>query len=276
MIRRQVDDQFWLIEQHDHALLAGELARSWGGEFARPNPWESAYFGTAMHDCGWHAFDRRPRLGRDSLPMDVFETPREIHLPAWSESSRLTAVRDPYAGMLVAMHVLALSMLSVSSSQPGRFDSQQLRQQFDLNKFQHLQFELIEWMRKKLSLRVDRPLRMGLAEGWSDPAEEDLKYNFRVLQALDKISLAFCCTTIPDANPTPVHKAPGDTPIKLTLTRPDPVTLDISPWPFVPQKITLNLRYRAIPALPLENDIEFQSLYASTPQKIQQMTLKPG
>ena len=41
-------------------------------------------------------------------------------------------------------------------------------------------------------------LRLGLAEGsFVPPEEEQLRRNFHILQLMDRLSLAFCSTTIP-------------------------------------------------------------------------------
>ena len=74
MIRRHVADEFWLIAQHDHALLSGHLAEQiGGGEFERPAP--RAIRGIALHDCGWPLHDdEAPTLNERGQPLDVFES----------------------------------------------------------------------------------------------------------------------------------------------------------------------------------------------------------
>src|SRR5689334_4373848 len=115
MIRRRVADEFWLFTQHDHALLAGVLAERLGNDtFASPDPREAVVRGVAMHDCGWPLHDDAPTLNRHGEPLDVFETPPQIGLRVWSEAARRAAGADPYAGLLVSLHSLSLSMFAMS------------------------------------------------------------------------------------------------------------------------------------------------------------------
>src|SRR5215207_9949665 len=109
MIRRRVENEFWLITQHDHALLSGELAKHVGNKLFDP-PSESAIKGISLHDCGWPVHDDQPTLNSKHLPIDVFESTPEIGLKVWQAGSeRAAAAGDDYAGLLVSLHVLSLS-----------------------------------------------------------------------------------------------------------------------------------------------------------------------
>src|SRR5687768_18404240 len=95
MIRRQQGDDWLLITQHDHALLAGELAEHFGNEyFARPEPREPALRGVRLHDCGWPLHDDQPTINKDGKPLDVFETTRDIALPVWRSSADQASAAD--------------------------------------------------------------------------------------------------------------------------------------------------------------------------------------
>src|SRR6476646_2312884 len=113
MIRRHVGDhQFWLIAQNDHALISGQLAGQLGnGDFSPPSS-PSAVLGIGLHDCGWPVHDEQPTLNSKNLPLDVFETPRHVGLRVWGESTDRAAARDDYAGLLVSLHSLALSVFA--------------------------------------------------------------------------------------------------------------------------------------------------------------------
>ena len=50
MIVRGRQDYFLLFGQHEHALMAGELARRWG---ERPRPFESTVYAVVNHDLAW-------------------------------------------------------------------------------------------------------------------------------------------------------------------------------------------------------------------------------
>lgn len=277
MIRRQTAEAYWLFAQHDHALLAGELARHWGNaNFARPDPFESTILGTAHHDAGWPLHDEHPTRSAAKIPLDVFETPRQITHKVWLESANRAIAIDPYAGLLVCLHGLSLSAISVSANQPAKFDPQQLRQQFDLNKLQHQLIERLERLRAQLGLRIDRPLRLGLAEGWTDDAEDKLKFNLRLLQAMDLISLSICCTTPPDFIPGHVHPRPGEATVKLQLARPTPGELRVSPWPFDLARLEVSIPYRIVPQRTYQSDAELQVVYSTAQTQMLTATLIPG
>jgi len=134
MIRRRVGNEFWLFTQHDHALLSGELARHFGNEhFARPDPFDQSILGISLHDCGWPIHDDdAPTLNAKGEPLDVFETPPLLGVKVWSASADRAVARDPYAGMLVSLHALALSTFAMSQSH-GHYNWNDRRVRFEIN-----------------------------------------------------------------------------------------------------------------------------------------------
>jgi hypothetical protein len=272
MIRRREGDQFWLIRQTDHAHLASELARHVGNKhFAALEPAEEVITAVAQHDAGWPLHDDAPARSPAGYPFDVFETPRHITHRVWMESSRRACEIGPYVGLLVSLHQLGLSAISVAST-PLRYDAQQLRQQFDTNKFQHAIIERTESLRRQLGMRTDRALKLGLAEGWTDPTEQRLSHHLRMLQALDLISLAVCCTTPPAAHTGPVFYRPGSGTTHFKLHRPTAETLLIRPWPFSVDIVTVNVPYCAIPARSYESDTDLHEAIGVAPR--QELTVR--
>src|SRR5690348_13269881 len=148
MIRHRHGDQFLLFTQDDHARLSGALARRWGNlQFARPSPFEPVVEAVAMHDSGWPMHDQQPTLNGQGLPLHVFETPVHISTPVWSESVRLACERGDYCGLLVSLHVMALSALAQSHYSDPAKRIQFARELFELNKFQQNQIETQETLR---------------------------------------------------------------------------------------------------------------------------------
>jgi hypothetical protein len=264
MIRRRVGDEFWLILQHDHALLSGKLAEHWGNDrFAKPQA-ATAVLGISLHDCGWPIHDDRPTLNKDRLPIDVFETTLSTGLSVWTESAKRAAERDAYAGLLVSLHAMSLSALAMSQVFDNEhFDIKDSRVRFEVNKFQHAQIELQERLRKQLGLRTDIPLRLGIAEKSTDPREQALEFDFRLLQAMDKMSLCLCCTKPPFASIEPVINRPGGKAMALRVQRPEPERLEVSPWPFDAARIDLSFPYRRVPVKPFADQQSFLNGYAS-------------
>ena len=69
------------------------------------------------------------------------------------------AAKDPYAGLLTSLHVLALSVMVIDQAPETSNDSWSLENpatRFAVVKFQHKQIELQEQLRQKLGLRSDR------------------------------------------------------------------------------------------------------------------------
>ncbi len=275
MIRREVGDEYWLIAQNDHAILSGQLAEQFGGPGIQ-SPTQSAISGIAMHDAGWPLHDDAPTINNDHIPIDVFESRREVALKVWTAAADRAAAVDPYAGLLVSLHSLALSVFAATqtSFKHEKVDMSDPRTRFEMNKFQHRQIELQEQLRQKLGMRTDLPLRNGLAEESDDPREKQLIFDFRLLQALDKISLGICCTKPPFAKIEPVHLKAGDRPIALQLERPDAHLLLLRLWCFCAPDVRLAVSYKPVAATRYESDVHLRTAYAAATQKTFSITLR--
>jgi hypothetical protein len=281
MIRRRQGNEFWLFTQHDHALLAGALARHVGNAlFAGFSPWDESVLAVDLHDCGWPAHDDQPTLNADGLPLDVFETPRHIGLAIWESSARLASERHPYCGLLVSLHSLSLSVLASShmpsARQHDQYNLDDARARFEINRFQHGQTELQERLRNQLGLSTTIPLRMGLAETANNLAEQMLIHNFRLLQAMDQLSLSICCTEPPGEWTTPIHRRPGASAAPLSVRRPESGTLLVSPWPFDADAVRVSIGYRRIDVEPFRDPAAFATAWACAPMASLNCVVLPG
>jgi hypothetical protein len=275
MIRREVGDEYWLIAQNDHAILSGQLAEQFGGPGIQ-SPNKSAITGIAMHDAGWPLHDDAPTINNDHIPIDVFESRREVALKVWTASAQRAADVDPYAGLLVSLHSLSLSIFASTqtSFKHEKVDMSDPRTRFDMNKFQHRQIELQEKLRAQLGMHTDLPLRNGLAEESDDPREKQLIFDFRLLQALDKISLGICCTKPPFAKIEPLLLNAGEQPTALKADRPTPDELFLEPWCFHPREISLRVPYKAVSAKRYESEAAFHEAYHSADTRRFSVTIK--
>jgi hypothetical protein len=262
MIRRQVGNQFWLIAQHDHALLAGELARHVGNDaFRAPTP--RAVTGIELHDCGWPVHDDRPTLNGGGLPLDVFESPRAVALEVWQASVDRAIERDAYAAMLVSLHVLSLSTFLMTPPPGSTVAAPVLnpKARFEINRFQHKQIETQETLRKQVGLPVDVPMRNGLVEDVHDPAELELQFHFRLLQAMDQLSLGLCCTKPPWEQVRPVLARPGAKPAALRIERIEATSLRVTPWPFRIDRVRAAVPFRRVKGVSFSSVEEFRDDY---------------
>src|SRR5207249_3009653 len=101
-----------------------------------------ACLGISLHDCGWPLHDDQPTLSKDGFPLDVFESPRAIAIQCWTASVERAAARDPYAGLLVSLHVLNLSVFVSESAASGQsFNMDNPQDRFAMVKFQQREIE---------------------------------------------------------------------------------------------------------------------------------------
>ncbi len=259
MIRKVLADRWVLFRQDDHAKLSADLGSHVGNtRFASPDP--SVLRAIAHHDAGWPMHDDQPTLNPRGEPLDVFETPRDIALKVWSASAERAATIDPYAGLLVSMHGLALSAYAVSLDL-ARSEQQPPHLRFAMNQFQHAQIELQEALRKQLGFRTDRPLKLGLAEDSLDPREQKLAFDFRLLQAMDQLSLNLCCTT-PPAPVMKLHPQPGLPLREVIFRRMDAHRATVSPWLFQDTLVEVSIPAVEMSAQVFSDTEAFRQAYA--------------
>lgn len=266
MIRRPGNSELLLITQHDHALLAGELASHFGNvRFARPARAKSVLTAVAMHDCGWPLHDERPTLNPHHRPLDVFETPARIGVKVWSASASRAAEVDAYAGLLVSLHVLSLSLLN---------ESKNPHDVFAINKFQHQEIERQESLRRSLGLRTDLPLKFGLAQPGTEVTEDQIAFDLGLLQAMDMASLALCCKQLPAKLLRQVLIRPGGEAVELAFSRVDDQTVIASPWPFDVDEIAAQVPFRVVPDGAFTNDGDLRAALARAPIESLPVTLR--
>ena len=270
MIRRHDAERFLLISQHDHALLSGKLAEALGNQrFAPPDPRDQVIQATALHDNGWRDPDERPTLNPKGLPTDVFENPLPLSLEAWAASADYAEQNtSPYTALLVSLHGHHLSAFAAGNPHTAS-------EVFELRKFQQREIERQERLRQCLGLRNDIPRNIGLAVG-SGPAEDQLAYNFGVIQVADRISLGILCTKLVFPEIPNIRTRPQAQPMTLKLQRPDMNTLCVDPWPFGPQQLDLSVPCRPVPARAYSAEQELHELFGAAPIEHVHIVIRPG
>jgi hypothetical protein len=264
MIRRTSGTDFLLIKQTDHAATAAELAARFGnGLFARPLPRQPVLTAIALHDQGWPLHDDEPTLDAKGLPTDVFETRKAVDRMVWAASADRAQAVDPYAGLLVSLHSLSLSIHAPTSAVAvvKRFDPQQMLDQFELNKFQHREVERQEQLRRQLGMDLTLPLTHGLAEPRASAEEDRVLFDFRLLQAMDLISLCLCCSHWPQNHTNDVLQSPGGDALTLKIRRCSQTELTVSPWPFDVERIEVKVPCRRVPGKRYSSVEEFRARY---------------
>jgi hypothetical protein len=277
MIRNDRGDHVLLIAQHDHAVLAGQLAARLGtSRFDGPDPRPATLLGIELHDAGWPLHDDEPTLNDAGLPLHVLEVPGEIATRVWRESAKRAAERDPYAGLLVSLHVFTLSALAVSPKLSTNERFERREELFLVNQFQQDEIERQELLRGQLGLATDRPLHIGLAPPGTDRDEDRLRFNFAWLRAMDAISLDACTGKKVFDKAPPVHPRVGSPAVDLAMTHPSPDVVTVSPWPFASSRVDLEVPARRLAAGPFESEQAFRRAYAEAEPVTHRLSVRPG
>jgi hypothetical protein len=229
MIVRPDGNDWLLIRQPDHALLAGELAAQWGNErFAPPEPREPALRAVAWHDNGWEEWEAEPRVDPSTgTPYAFLNMPVEAFLAIWRRGVRRAMAEAAYVGLLVGAHARRLveGRLAHGHDPPG------VRQELA---------ELVAEVRAEQE-RARREL------AWDEAAEAQLGANDALLKLSDALSLLFCCGPLAEQS---FPDAPGSSPATRTALRVTPVdahTLGFDPYPFRVARFAVSVRARRVP-----------------------------
>ena len=275
MIRHRLGDDFVLITQNDHAQLSGRLAERVGNKlFAAPTPYHETVDGVALHDCGWPLHDDKPTLNAQGQPLHVLESPMSVAVRVWGESVRRASEKNPYSGLLVSLHVLALSSLAQTRDPTPHERFKDARDLFELNKFQHKQVEIQQTLRKTLDLRTDVPLQLGLSPRGTGAREDLLLFGYHLLKLTDRISLDACSgedlfETVEDVCPRP-----GGDPLTLRIKHPAHFQLTVDPWPFDQPVLAFDVPSRRVPAQKYGSDAEFHRDYFAAPVEAVTITVR--
>ena len=278
MIRRRAEGEFRLIAQSDHAALAGELAGVFGNAvYQRPDDRPRLARAVALHDAGWPIHDESPAPGTAGLPPDVFEADTQLACRCWEASAAAAEAVDPYAGLLVSIHVHRLAA-HAARQRPGE-PPMTNRRRFWLIEFCNDQSQRQILLRDKLALRSDRPLDAGLpipnGPGADDPPEQVLAYHVRILQTCDLLSLCVCCDDPPAWTSGPLPRRPGGASLPLRVERPTGGRLVVQPWPFDAATVVLDVPYRPVPLRHYDDAADLARALAAAPRRMFQVVVEP-
>jgi hypothetical protein len=159
VIVRETDGGFVVFEQHEHALVSGELARRWNPP---PSPFENTIFAIAHHDVAWRSLDGEIVWDRRRIrPVSFTEFAAVPKVRAYADGVDWLEARDPYAACLSSMHY---ATVVGGSGNP------------DEKRFARREME-----------RQDR-----LKRGFCDEELENLERNLGLLKLCDGLSLFVC------------------------------------------------------------------------------------
>jgi len=293
MIVAETGDGFQFVTQPAHARLAGQFADHWGNEaFTRPEP-VAVVVAAYTHDDGWWTYDQRPHLGSDGRPVDFREMPADVWTGLYDEGVETVVGLDRYAGLLVSMHGSGLRRrrygLSPSwPATPEEFESFVDRQE-------NRQTRLLDELRAENRVSdADARLLSALHETGSAPdgADSRLWRNYRLLQAWDTLSLAFCVTDSPpgysriDGVPTGRNgEGDGDengreggnsgaSEARLSIDSVGEHEYRIDPYPFETSPLVVSVPVRTVDPRQFEDDAHLRRAYYRSAVENRSFTLR--
>lgn len=263
-------DGMRLVRQHDHALMAGALARGWGaaGPKGRPRPFRLV-LATALHDLAWRELDAEPRFDAErGRPYGFDEHPLEPKLAAYRTGLNRTEEISPYAALLGSLHYASF----LGAGEASGFLS------FEEERRERL---LAELARPPLEeARVPAP--GGGEAGAPGPAlERRVERDLAWLKFFDGLSIRLCLTApggLEDELPPwlepdrPLEPPEGGEPLRLAWEGPGTATL--RPWPLaVP--VRLEVPVRELGARRYADAAALRRAWQSAEERQWRLTLRP-
>lgn len=200
-----------LICQHDHALVAGELAAAWRGtgeEVAR-RPFRTV-LATALHDLAWRELDATPRWSESTgRPFAFHAHPLHEKLAAYGRGLDRMEEISPWIGLAGSLHYASF----LGKERAGDFLAAERERQE----------------------RLANRLRARAAEG--DPVEE-VRRELGWLKLFDSFSIRLCLAPppVPEGELPPWldrgEPLEGPDGVRLALDWEGEGTVRVDPWPF--------------------------------------------
>lgn len=220
MLFRDVPDGSWLaISQPMHALVSGQMLRSWGRPpFLAPDPFEEVATACAQHDVAWMGWEAAPSLdpatGRPTL---FHHLGVRVHAPMWAEGvERAIAAWGPWVGLLVSRHGSRIYAAYQGRHHPsgGEADAE----------------AVAAYQRDQAALRG----RLMAAVGATDRQVEDAA---ALVAVTDALSLAVC-GGVETLGWTAMAPLAGGGLVPLLLEEGEGV-MTVDPWPFLKPEVVL-------------------------------------
>jgi hypothetical protein len=271
MLRMETETGWWLIRHPDHARLAGAFAAAWGNEqFRKPEPRERVLYGIATHDDGWAERDAHPVITRQGKPsafsvelVGKYAAFEEIdiaeYLAVRDRAVRIIADKDPYAGLLIALHTYNLLSQHADRSTITP-DGLALLDAF-LDRQRSFQEALFS------AIAID-----GTLTTW-ERSEQAVQEHFRLLQACDNLSLLSCVAFDRRANLLhPLPLCDGKT-SEVEVIPAGARHFRLAPWPFAEEELTFEFPARHVEGKTFESSRDLEKAFVSAGEEMLLVTL---
>lgn len=243
MIIRERADEWVMIEQHDHAEIAGEMARKLKACFLQADDKRSSVeLAIREHDRGWLPFDQHPIIN------DVMKTPYsflDFPLPyksiLYKQGIDEVETLNPYAGLLCSYHYEQFMIKHEADPYVAAFlQSEKERQARLISKFSSIPMDVI-------------------------------LHHFALLRFCDNLSL-YVCLNEPGVSKELEHPffrhgidAPCQEAERIQLSWFDSCTIQLEPFPFK-EEWTVILIQKVVPKAMIEN-VGIAKAYALAPRQ---------
>jgi len=272
VLRLETQTGWWLVTHPDHARLAGAFAERWGNDrFLPPEPRVNVLRGIARHDDGWAARDAAPQITRQGKPsafsvelVGKYSAFEEIDLADYlavrDRAVRLTAAEDPYAAVLISMHTYSLltDHADRSTIVPDQLPL--------LDRFLTQQKAFQEVLRRQIAADSSIPP--------TQTSEEAIFDHFRLLQAVDNLSLISCVDFRRPASllhPLPTRDG-GHVPVQVRAASERHYVLD--PYPFAESSLTFHFPARNVKGKEFSSAADLQRAFEQAPVETLSVTVR--
>ncbi len=254
MIRRDETQGWFLINQHDHAALSGQIMNYWGNEaFEPPAPQDEVLFAIAEHDNGWREWDYSPKIETQmGYPMNFMEMDFADQKAIWTRGFRAFSEEHPYASALMALHFRVFNQKIIDRNED---DGEAKSLNLEMNKF------------------IAGCLNMECSDSGLPPLPNKTRINLRLVQVGDIISLALChgWPSI-DIDAVPLNYA--GTALRLKLASSDGKNYKINPYPFSQDNLGFQIIGRKLVQKQFSSDEELRETIAEANLETLELSIK--
>lgn len=251
LVQARLDGRLRLIRQHDHALLAGQLAMNWIGLEREPDPLPfHLVLAAALHDASWRELDHRPIVDDESgRPHSFYTQPAASKFSAYRHGLDRLESLSRHCALLASMHYTSF----VDAA------------------------EAPEFVRDE----TERQTRLARELDYGEEDEDQLSGELAYLRLFDNLSIFLCLTPPgsddrqrPDWIDDLRHlKSPEGRLLHLTWLGEDLVHVD--PFPFR-DAVPLQLSYRELVKREFATQEELDEAWDDAPESSWNAWLRPA
>jgi hypothetical protein len=270
-----------LALQIDHSRVAGYFAAHWGNkDFDRPRPYASVVLAAAEHDSGWWEWEMSPSALNDKgYPLDYHDGSLkylgQLRLDFYKNAVDRVRQRDPYAGMLMAMHGVALMNAGYGkyAYPPDRTSDPRVKAYVDHQ----------EALRRELLGQLRETEQFG-----KYTSEEHVWTNYEYMEVFDQLA-QFVCNRYPlnskarkmgpsnTLNDVDVPTKQGHKPVKINIDTVGENKAVLDPYPFDMDPLPFSFTARLVPTRSYRNGEDFlEEFYRAQPMTIAHVLASPN